>query len=85
RGMGTIQMRTEHDTVPEWVFLDPSGSPPFAKGTIRMDREDIDLALTLFYREMGWDEASGAPTLMAYERVGLSEVGQRLAERGLLP
>jgi aldehyde:ferredoxin oxidoreductase len=85
RGMGTHEMRVRHDTVPEWVFADPEGKAAFAKGTNRMDRDDIARAMDLFYQEMGWDKVSGAPTRAAYQRVGLAHVGQELAEKGLLP
>jgi aldehyde:ferredoxin oxidoreductase len=85
RGMGTHEMRVRHDTVPEWVFADPEGKAAFAKGTNRMDRDDIARAMDLFYQEMGWDKVSGAPTRAAYQRVGLAHVEQELAEKGLLP
>jgi aldehyde:ferredoxin oxidoreductase len=85
RGMGTREMRARHDTVPEWVFADPDGKAPFAKGTNRMDRDDIALAMDLFYQQMGWDKATGAPTLQAYQRTGLAEVARELGEKGLLP
>ena len=32
RDMGTKEMRTEHDTVPDWVFTDPAGKAPFTQG-----------------------------------------------------
>jgi aldehyde:ferredoxin oxidoreductase len=41
RGMGTKQMRTRHDRMPEWVFTDKEGRPPFTKGTTHMDRDDV--------------------------------------------
>jgi aldehyde:ferredoxin oxidoreductase len=85
RGMGTHDMRRHHDTVPDWVFLHPSGKAPFTKGTIRMERGDIELALSMFYQEMGWDEQTGAPTLEAYQGAGLAEVAEELGRRGLMP
>jgi aldehyde:ferredoxin oxidoreductase len=85
RGMGTREMRAKHDTVPDWVFQDPAGKAPFSKGTNRMDRDDIALAMDLFYEEMGWDKATGAPTPTAYQRVGLADVSRALGEKGLLP
>ena len=84
RDMGTIDMRNLHDTVPDWVFED-SGKVPFSKGTIVMERNDMRLAMDLFYREMGWDEKSGAPTAKTYERLGLKSVAEDLGKRGLLP
>jgi aldehyde:ferredoxin oxidoreductase len=85
RGMGTKEMRTQHDTVPDWVFEDGAGRAPFSKGTERMDRDDIARAMDLFYEAMGWDKATGAPTLAAYERAGLPQVARTLGEKGLLP
>jgi aldehyde:ferredoxin oxidoreductase len=84
RDMGTKEMRARHDTVPDWVFEDRTGKPAFSKGTIRMDRNDMDTAMDLFYGEMGWDKTTGAPTRAAYERVGLGEVARALGEKGLL-
>jgi aldehyde:ferredoxin oxidoreductase len=83
--METKEMRARHDTMPDWVFEDRTGKPAFSKGTIRMDRNDMDTAMDLFYGEMGWDKATGAPTRAAYERVGLIEVARALGEKGLLP
>ena len=85
RDLGTVDMRTGHDHVPDWVFADPSGAPAFSKGTIRMDRADIALALDMFYGVMGWDLATGAPTRKAYARLGLDDVGRFLADKGLVP
>jgi len=85
RDMGTKEMRTQHDTIPDWVFTDPSGKAPFTQGTVHMDREDIRLAMDLYYGEMGWDKSTGAPTEAAYRRIGLAEVSEELGQRGLLP
>ena len=85
RDMGTQEMRARHDTIPAWVFTDKAGKPPFAKGTTRMDPDDIRIALDAFYDEMGWDKATGAPTLQAYRKAGLQAVAETLGRRGLLP
>ncbi len=85
RDMGTKDMRTQHDTIPDWVFADPDGRPPFTPGTNRMDPEDIRLAMDMYYREMGWDEKSGSPTEVSYRRHGLTHVSEELKNRGLLP
>jgi aldehyde:ferredoxin oxidoreductase len=85
RGMGTKEMRTQHDTIPEWVFHDPSDRPVYTKGTIHMDRDDIKLAMDMYYGEMGWDKATGAPTADAYKRLGLAKVAEDLGKKGLLP
>jgi aldehyde:ferredoxin oxidoreductase len=78
-------MRSRHDTIPDWVFTDKSEKPPYTKGTIHMDRDDIRLAVDMFYRELGWDSATGAPTEATYRRLGLGEVARELGKRKLLP
>ena len=85
RDMGTKDMRTRHDTIPDWVFADPKERPALSKGTIRMDRNDIKLAMDMYYAEMGWDKETGAPTKAVYERLGLKDVARELSKRGLLP
>jgi aldehyde:ferredoxin oxidoreductase len=84
RDMGTKEMRTKHDFMPEWVFTDKSGKAPFTKGTTHMDRNDIQVAIDMFYDEMGWDRATGAPTSQAYRRVGLEKVADALGKQKLL-
>ena len=83
RAMGTIDMRSQHDTVPDWVFTDPDGKSPFTPGTNRMDRDDIELAKDMYYREMGWDEKTGSPTRSTYMRLGLTDVADKLSASGL--
>jgi aldehyde:ferredoxin oxidoreductase len=85
RDMGTKDMRARHDTIPDWVFEDRTGKSAFSKGTIRMEAADMVTAMDLFYQEMGWDPATGAPTRAAYERVGLGEIARVLGEQGLVP
>jgi len=78
-------MRTQHDTIPEWVFADKPEKAAFSKGTTRMDRSDIQAAVDMFYDEMGWDRVTGAPTRATYRRVGLDEIAEELGKRKLLP
>ena len=85
RDMKTKEMRLRHDLAPEWIFEDSKGKAPFSKGTIRMDRKDIQAAIDMFYKEMGWDSITGAPTSDAYRRVGLGDVAAELGRRHLLP
>lgn len=85
RDMGTKEMRTRHDTIPDWVFTDKSAKAPFTKGTTHMDRNDINLAMNMFYDELGWDRATGAPTEQTYRKLGLSAVAGELGKRKLLP
>ncbi|ACB85845.1 aldehyde ferredoxin oxidoreductase [Natranaerobius thermophilus] len=83
--MDTADMRNEHDVISDWVFdMDPD-MEPFEEGTIKMDRDDMQKALTLFYKEMGWDEETGAPTRECLEELDLGYVADELEEQGLLP
>jgi aldehyde:ferredoxin oxidoreductase len=84
RDMGTKEMRARHDTIPEWVYTDKSGKAPFTKGTTHMDRNDIKVALDMFYDEMGWDRVTGAPTAQAYRQAGLDKVAEALGKQKLL-
>ena len=54
--------RQDHDQYPEWIFWDPKGKAPFTKGTIRMERSDIEKSFDLFYGLMDFDVKTGAPT-----------------------
>ena len=85
RDMGTKEMRSQHDTIPDWVFTDKSDKPPFTKGTIRMDKEDIQKGMEMFYKELGWEETTGAPLAETYQRFGLGHVAGDLGKEGLLP
>jgi aldehyde:ferredoxin oxidoreductase len=85
RDTGTKEMRSQHDTIPEWVYHDPSNRPVYTKGTIHMDRKDMQLAMDMFYDEMGWDKATGAPTGKTYRNAGLGKVADELGKKGLLP
>lgn len=85
RDMATKEMRTKHDTIPNWVFKDKLGKAPFTRGTDHMDRQDIEYAIDLFYRELGWDKATGAPTEQTYRSLGLSDIASELRKRNLLP
>ena len=85
RDMGQVDMRAAHDTVPPWVFEDPSGKAALTKGTIRMDPADIAKAMDYFYEVMGWDKATGAPGQARYAALGLADVGKALAAAKLTP
>lgn len=85
RDMATKEMRTEHDTIPDWVFTDGSDKAAFAQGTNRMDRDDMKLAMDMYYDEMGWDKKTGSPTAAAYARLGLQKIADDLRKRGLMP
>ena len=85
RGMGTVDMRGEHDTVTEWPFTKDPDIEPFTPGTDKMEKEDFQTGLTMLYREFGWDEQTGAPTAECLEEHGLGDVKAELESLGLLP
>ena len=55
----------------------------FSGGTERMDPDDMDKALTMYYDAMGWDQ-EGAPTRATYEKLGLKDIADELDTLGLL-
>lgn len=83
RDMGTQEMRNQHDTIPEWVYEDPSHRPVYTKGTTHLDSDDVKLAMDMYYEEMGWDKSTGAPTPEAYRKVGLGKVSDELGKKGI--
>ena len=54
RDMGTKEMRTKHDTIPDWVFTDPGDSPSFQrKEPIAWTKETWSLAMDMYLRRDG--------------------------------
>jgi aldehyde:ferredoxin oxidoreductase len=85
RGMGTKDLRNEHDKITEWVFTKQPDIPVFTEGTDKLDREDFQLALTLTYREFKWDEVNGCPSAEALDYYGgLEDVKADLQKVGLM-
>ena len=78
-------LRTTHDVFSDWVFDKEPDFKPFEEGTVKMDRDDMDKALTMFYEEMGWDTATGIPTRATLEKFGLADMADKLEEYGILP
>ncbi len=82
---GTNDMRNEHDVISNFIFdMDPDKAP-FTEGTVKLEREDWQKTLTLFYREFGWDEKLGCPTRATLEKFDLKDVADELEAKGLLP
>ena len=82
---GSTDMRNLHDAVPNYIFdIDPD-KKAFEEGTVKLDRDDWQTALTMFYKEFGWDETTGAPTRATLEKFGLKDVADNLDAKGLLP
>jgi aldehyde:ferredoxin oxidoreductase len=85
RAMKTYDMRNAHDQTTAWVITPEKDKPVFQPGTDRMEKDDMELGRTMLYKEYGWDEKTGAPTKVCLESLGLSDVAQELAGKGLLP
>ncbi len=90
RQMGTFDMRKEHDQTTKWVTAqekakDGTYIKQFTPGTIAMEEKDMQLGLSMVYKQFGWDEKTGAPTKAGLEKQGLADVAKDLASRGLLP
>ena len=45
----------------------------------------MEVAKTMFYKQVGWDIATGMPTRSTLIRLGLEDVAEDLSGRGLLP
>jgi aldehyde:ferredoxin oxidoreductase len=85
RGMGTKDMRNEHDKITEWVFTKHPDIQPFNEGTDKMERQDFQLALTMTYREFKWDEENGCPTAESLDYYGdMEDVKAELKSVGLM-
>ncbi len=85
RQMKVKDMRHEHDRCPEWIYHDAKGRKPFTKGTIVMDRADMEKSFDLFYDVMKFDVKTGAATRAAYDEFGLGYVADTMKKEGLLP
>lgn len=85
RDMRDKNMRVKHDKYPEWIFKDPNNKPAFSAGTIRMDKDDIEESLDLFYEVMNWDKVTGAPKVEAYRNLGLNSVADEMQKKQLVP
>lgn len=84
RGMKTADFRNVHDTVTEWPFTMDPDKQPFTEGTIKMEKNDWQTALTMFYKRFGWDEQKGCPTAQYLDENGMSDVKEVLQAAGLM-
>lgn len=76
--------RQDHDQYPEWIFWDPKDKAPFTKGTIRMERSDIEKSFDLFYGLMDFDVKTGAPTEKSLKEYGLDFALSTMKQEGLM-
>ena len=59
-------------------------SSPSPLAPIRWKKEDFQTALTMVYKEFGWDEKTGAPTAECLDNYNLTDVKEDLQSKGLL-
>ncbi|WP_370758180.1 aldehyde ferredoxin oxidoreductase C-terminal domain-containing protein [Parasutterella sp.] len=85
REMNEVNMRKNHDFYPGWIFKDAKDRPAFTKGTIRMDKDDIEKSFDIFFKLINWDPATGAPTEQAYKDINLEFVIPVMQKEGLIP
>ncbi|QEN06626.1 aldehyde ferredoxin oxidoreductase [Oceanispirochaeta crateris] len=82
--MNSKNLREDHDQLTGWQYsMDPEKTA-FDQGTIKLDKDDYNMALTYFYKEMGWDETTGIPTRKKLDELELSDVADQLESLGLL-
>lgn len=84
REMNEVNMRKNHDFYPGWIFKDAKDRPAFTKGTIRMDKDDIEKSFDIFFKLINWDPATGAPTEQAYKEINLEFVIPVMQKEGLI-
>lgn len=70
------------DTIQGRAMEEPVPSGPY-KGE-RLDREGMDRMLDDYYRVVGWDRETGVPTRKTLEDLGLSDVADELAKKGMI-
>lgn len=81
---GSSNLRKDHDAVPAWVFDKEPDFQAFEEGTVKLDREDWEKSLDMFYDMMGWDKETGIPTRATLEKFGMSNEADKLEELGLI-
>jgi aldehyde:ferredoxin oxidoreductase len=73
----------QDDTIHGRAMEEPVPSGPY-KGE-RLTPEGMDRMLDDYYRVVGWDKVTGAPTRNTLEELGLRDVADELASMGKLP
>ena len=82
--LDSSNLRKDHDAVPAWVFDKEPDFKAFEEGTVKMDRDDWEKSLDMFYEAMGWDKETGIPTRETLEKFDLGDMADKLAELGLI-
>lgn len=83
--LGETNLRLTHDAIPDWIFDGEADFEAFEEGATKMDRDDMNLALDMFYEELGWDKETGIPTRATLEKFDLGDLADDLEKRGILP
>jgi len=83
--VGSNDMRTTHDQIPDYAYNTNPDQEAFTPGTIKMEYNDWQDALTMFYEQFGWDSKLGCPTRETLVKFGLEDVADELAAKNLLP
>lgn len=84
RGMHTDDFRNVHDVATKWTFTQDPDIPAFSEGTVKLDWEDWQKALSMFYARFSWDEQKGCPTAAYLDAHGMSDVKADLQAEGLM-
>lgn len=84
RGMGTNDLRMEHDRICEWVFTKDAAIEPFTPGTDKMEKNDFETALTMVYEQFHWDSDKGYPDAGCLDYYDMPDVKAELDSLGLL-
>ncbi|MEG0756913.1 MAG: aldehyde ferredoxin oxidoreductase C-terminal domain-containing protein, partial [Raoultibacter sp.] len=74
-----------HDRITDWVFDHDPDKKAFTEGTIKIDRDDFQTALSMVYAKFGWDEELGCPTEACLDDYGMTDVKEELQTLNLLP
>ena len=82
--LGSTNLRKDHDAIPAWVFDKEPDFKAFEQGTVKMDREDMEKAQTMFYEAMGRNPETGIPTRETLEKFDLADCADKLEELGLI-
>lgn len=82
--LGSTNLRKDHDAIPAWVFDKEPDFKAFEQGTVKMDRDDMEKAQTMFYEAMGWNPETGIPTRETLEKFDLADCADKLEELGLI-
>lgn len=80
----STNLRKDHDAIPAWVFDKEPDFKAFEEGTVKLDREDWEKSLDLWYDAMGWDRQTGIPTRETLEKFDLADCADKLSELGLI-